>query len=99
MVVISERPTAASEPCLPGHRQDDLVIGEDGKPTIGTPVERATRHVMLQQPAAALLPQGTDPSGHSPGHPASAATKLNDRPRRTLGRENPAERLHTLLAA
>ncbi|MFD6045709.1 hypothetical protein ACFWG7_31000 [Streptomyces koyangensis] len=37
--------------------------------------------------------------GHDPAHLAAVADQLNRRPRRTLGRETPAERLHELLAA
>ncbi|GAA2562930.1 hypothetical protein ABWI13_27435 [Streptomyces koyangensis] len=36
---------------------------------------------------------------HETAHLAAVADQLNRRPRRTLGRETPAERLHELLAA
>ncbi|MFZ4300421.1 IS30 family transposase, partial [Streptomyces cinereoruber] len=45
------------------------------------------------------FPKGTDLSLHSPEHLASVAAELNGRPRKTLGWETPAERLHKLLAA
>ncbi|MFE1314190.1 IS30 family transposase, partial [Streptomyces sp. NPDC058755] len=36
---------------------------------------------------------------HSPDHLVTVAAELNGRPRKTLGWETPAERLHKLLAA
>ncbi|WP_099014349.1 IS30 family transposase [Streptomyces malaysiensis] len=45
------------------------------------------------------FPKGTDLSVHSPEHLAAVADQLNRRPRKTLGWETPAERLHKLLAA
>jgi transposase, IS30 family len=45
------------------------------------------------------FPKGTDLSVHSPEHLAAVAAELNARPRKTLGWETPAERLHKLLAA
>ncbi|WP_433252945.1 IS30 family transposase [Actinomadura nitritigenes] len=44
------------------------------------------------------FPKGTDLSPHSPEHLAQIAARLNDRPRKTLGWETPAERLAKLLA-
>jgi IS30 family transposase len=46
------------------------------------------------------FPKDTDLSVHDPEHlTAVAAARLNGRPRKTLGRETPTERLHELLAA
>ncbi|CAM4160211.1 IS30 family transposase [Streptomyces albus] len=45
------------------------------------------------------FPKGTDLSVHDPAHLTAVADQLNRRPRKTLGWETPAERLHKLLAA
>nr|BFD95825.1 hypothetical protein KitaXyl93_71850 [Kitasatospora sp. Xyl93] len=45
------------------------------------------------------FPKGTDLSAHGPEHLAAVAVQLNGRPRKTLGWETPAERLHKLIAA
>jgi IS30 family transposase len=45
------------------------------------------------------FPKGTDLSAHDPEHLVAVADQLNRRPRKTLGWETPAERLHKLLAA
>ncbi|MFD0276784.1 IS30 family transposase [Kitasatospora sp. NPDC127111] len=45
------------------------------------------------------FPKGTDLAVHGPEHLAAVAAELNGRPRKTLGWETPAERLHKLIAA
>ncbi|MGW0285045.1 IS30 family transposase [Streptomyces sp. NPDC003236] len=45
------------------------------------------------------FPKSTDLSAHTREHLAAVAAELNGRPRKTLGWETPAERLHKLLAA
>ncbi|WP_371099064.1 IS30 family transposase [Streptomyces sanglieri] len=44
------------------------------------------------------FPKGTDLAAHTPEHLTAVAAELNGRPRKTLGWETPAERLHKLLA-
>ncbi|MBM4792524.1 IS30 family transposase [Streptomyces sioyaensis] len=45
------------------------------------------------------FPKGTDLSIHTREHLTAVAAELNGRPRKTLGWETPAERLHNLLVA
>ncbi|MFI1191649.1 IS30 family transposase [Streptomyces californicus] len=45
------------------------------------------------------FPKGTDLATHTPEHLTAVAAELNSRPRKTLGWETPAERLHKLLTA
>ncbi|MET8539589.1 IS30 family transposase [Kitasatospora sp. NPDC004799] len=97
MVMISERPAEAEDRAVPGHWEGDLIIGKDGASAIGTLVERHTRYVngLLRQ----YFPKGTDLSTHTAECLTAVADQLNRRPRKTLGWETPAERLHKLIAA
>lgn len=98
VIVISERPRQPPDRAFPATGRTTSSSARTGsRPSAhrsSAPLATSCSSSLLRR----CFPQGTDPSVHSPGHPASA-TGLNDRPRRTLGRENPAERLHTLLAA
>ena len=46
--------------------------------------------------AAAIFPEGTDLSGFSQGYLNKIALRLNQRPRKTLGFETPADRLRAV---
>ena len=72
---------------------------------LGMPVFFCDPHSPWQRPTnentngllRQYFPKGTDLRAHGPGQLAAVAAELNDRPRKTLGRDTPAARLAAYL--
>lgn len=78
MVMIADRPAEAADRAIPGHWEEDLIIGKNGKSAIGTLVERRSRFLILLRL----------PHGRSAEHVRKALTrevqKLPEHLRRSL---------------
>jgi len=96
-VSITERPAEAEERVIAGHWEGDLIIGRNLS-QIGTVVDRATRGT--NENTNGLLdwsPKGSSLAEFTQTELDVIAAKLNNRPRKSLGYDTPADRLTTLL--
>ncbi|MCL4154036.1 UNVERIFIED_CONTAM: hypothetical protein GTU68_023017 [Idotea baltica] len=88
---ISERPASADDRAIPGHWEGDLI--EDSRKTfIATLVERHSRYVMLvkvKNKETATVVKAL----------IKHSRQLNERPRKTLQYETPAERFNACVAS
>src|SRR5229473_3516114 len=106
IVSISARPATVEDRAVPGHWEGDLLSGSKNS-YIATLVERHTRYVMLAKVAnentngllRQYFPSGTDLSVHSQTHLNKVARQLNERPRKTMAFETPAERFNACVAS
>ncbi len=101
-VMLSERPKEANDRLVAGHWEGDLIVGSASGSAIATLVERTTRFVILVHLPNGLLrqyfPKGTDLNAHSAKRLLEVATELNERPRKTLKRNAPANLLGELVS-
>jgi len=93
-VSIRQRPPSVEDRAVAGHWEGDLIAGSKNS-YMATLVERHSRYRLLRQ----YCPKGTDLSVHSQAELNQVARQLNERPRKTLGFETPAERFSACVAS
>jgi len=108
-IPISERPPEASDRAIPGHWEGDLIQGCHTRFAVATDIQiyfcdpqspwqrgsNENTNRLLRQ----YFPKGTDLSVHSQQRLNSVARQLNERPRKTLDYESPAERFNKCVAS
>ena len=109
-VSIRKLPASVEDRAVPGHWEGDLIFGTHNS-QITTLVEHHTRYVLLAKIKGkdtetvinALIrqyfPKGTDLSVHSQAKLNAVTRQLNERPRKTLDYETPAERFAACVAS